>query len=401
MTCNRPLHNELNEAQHKAVHLKEGNYVIAATAGAGKTKVVTLRIEQLLQDGVDPSRIGAFTFTRDAAQEMQTRGNALGFPKELRIGTLHSLAYEILRTDGEFWGGKFKVDDQRQIYYQMKNIISREFRDRGMDVKVAASLIGLAKANCFSLHPELGDDHVASIKELFKRAADKPWLAPHYLDLYRKLEIARVTSGLIDYDDMLVLGWLTLLSDDDARTRWANKFDFVLVDEAQDSATVQNAIASMISGACNSLTQCGDVQQSLYAWRGAKPQEFVDFANKFQVVQLPINYRSTVQICNHASLLTRGCKWNVTGETIPHSNAVNDLQSVLAVEFHTPEDEAESIARDIADGIANGEQPKAYSILYRVVALLSTMEDALIKANVPYVVKSGATFYDQIGRAHV
>lgn len=732
MECNRQLHAELNEAQHLAVHLKEGKYVIAATAGAGKTKVVTLRIEQLLQDGVEPSRIAAFTFTRDAANEMQTRGNALGFPKELRIGTLHSLAYEILREDGEFWGGKFKVDDQRQIFYEMKNIISREYRDRGLDPKVASSLIGLAKANCLSLHPELADGNIDRVKELFKKHADKPWLAASYADLYRKLEVVRVNRGLIDYDDMLVLGWQTLITDTEAQNRWGAKFDYVMVDEAQDSATVQNGVACMLAMNCQNIAMVGDVQQcipageliktpagdvlienvnegdvvsavlggqltqktvtkkwitkhtkllefeteagrkfkctpnhvvfvqmdgdadehfvylmhkknvgwrvgrtrdgfahrrnspgrgaqeradrawiigggsladvsyleqalslryqiptrpyvarpgevisdedrkalfnefsngfkllsdlsldfnrpaylakatsndtricvnlamastsgysevsiessllpkatvvnysaaktrrncyrirrcftqyaealsfakrliielgaraylsermyfngnyfrpldaaqiqpgmnvlcsdgnelkldrvrkratklgdficydltidavanyfvgdvcvhnSLYSWRGAKPQEFVDFAKQYKVVQLPVNYRSTIQICKHATLLTKDRPWNVTGPTLPNPKSVDDLQSVLAVEFNTPEDEATSIVADIVDGLKHGAEPKDFAVLYRVVALLSTVEDALIKANVPYVVKSGATFYDR------
>lgn len=394
-TCTRDLHLKLNEHQHKAVHLDKGAHLLAACAGSGKTHVITLRIEQLLQDGVDPKKIGAFTFARDAAQEMQKRGNTLGYPEDLRIGTLHSLCYEILREDGEELGGKFAIDDKNQIYYTMKDLMSRNFRGVNLDPKVAQQLIGLAKADCLSMHPVNKGEDSEAILNLFKTKADKVWLARAYRDLFEQLENTKRTKGLIDFDDQLYLAWKLLTSSEAIREKWANRFEYLLIDEAQDSATVQNAVARMLAEKANNIMFVGDVQQSIYKWRGAKPEEFVALKNKFLVTPLPVNYRSTVEICKHATNLTKDAKWNITGPTLPHAAAISNLESIVAVEYLNPETEAEAIAEEILELQDSGVELGSIAILYRVVALLQPVETALLNKNIPYVVWSGATFYDR------
>lgn len=393
--CVRPLHENLNEQQHKAVHLNTGSYLMAACAGAGKTKVITLRIENLIATGVDPQKIGAFTFTRDAAKEMQKRGEALGYPENMRIGTLHSLCYEILRQDGAELGGNFAIDDKNQIYYMMKDLMSRNFRGVGLDPKAAQTLMGLAKADCLSMHPVNSGEDGNAILVLFKAKADKTWLARAYRDLFEQLEAAKRAKGLIDFDDQLYLAWKLLVTNSEVRDRWVNRFDYFLIDEAQDSSSVQNAVASILAESSKNIMMIGDVVQSIYSWRGAKPYEFVGFGKKFEVHRLPVNYRSTVEICRYASNLTKDADWNITGPTLAHPGAASDIASADAVEYLSPEDEAEGIANEIVDLQSEGVKLGNIAILYRVVNLLQPIETALLNNNIPYVVWSGATFYDR------
>lgn len=390
-TCTRTLHKTLNEWQHKAVHLKQGKHLLASCAGSGKTTTVIYRIEQLIHDGVDPSRIGAFTFAKDAAGEMQKRAKALGFPESLVISTLHSLCYTILTSAGN----NYAVDDKKQVYYLIKDNISRNFRGIGLDPKIAESIFGLAKSDCLSMHPFTKEMDADAIAALFKKKCDKQWLSIQYLKLFELVEAAKVQRNLIDYEDMLHLAWFTLVNDVVEREKWQARFDYFLIDEAQDSSTVQNAVADILTEHSQNSMRIGDCLQSLYAWRGAKPYEFVDFAKTHELHRLPVNYRSTIQICEAATTLTKDLTWNITGETIPHDGAPNDIASIVAVEYHDPDDEAKSIAMEVKDLIDNGIQPKSIAVLYRVTTLLQPVEQALLERNVPYVVWSGHTFYDR------
>jgi DNA helicase II / ATP-dependent DNA helicase PcrA len=390
-TCTRTLHKDLNEWQHKAVHLRDGKHLLAACAGSGKTKTIIHRIEQLIYDGVDPTRIGAFTFGKDAASEMQKRAKVLNFPETLSISTLHSLCYTILKDAGN----TAIVDDKNQIYYLTKDLIGRNFRGLTLDPKVATTLIALAKSDCISMHPWTKAVDVGAVTKLFKSKADKQWLTPQYVKLFEQLEAAKIPRNLIDYEDMLHLAWFALTSNEELRERWASRFDYFLIDEAQDSSTVQNRVADILSERSLNCMRCGDCLQSLYSWRGAKPLEFTDFSTSHELHRLPVNYRSTIQICEKATNLTKDLKWNITGETIPHSGATDDLSSILAVEYVDPVDEATSIATDIKDLIDTGTQPRSIAVLYRVATLLQPVEQALLEHNIPYVVWSGHTFYDR------
>lgn len=395
MECNRVIHAGLNTYQHEAVHLRDGRFVLAASAGAGKTSVVVLRVEQLIQDGIDPARIGAFTFAKDAATEMVERGRSLGFP-QLRIGTLHSLCYEIIRMHGLDWvRANVEVDDRGRIRMIMKIILDREYQDYGLDIGVAGQLIGLAKAACLSMHPALNRKDRAEVIRFFQEVAPQPWLAERYTNLYEAVEKERETRNLIDFDDMLILAYLTLSNSASAADFWSRRFDYVLIDEAQDNSLVQNRVAEVLMRNARSLMLVGDIQQAIFQFRGARPADFVAYANSFELKRLPINYRSTSEICMHATALTYGCLWNVTGATEPRPDAPSDPHSAIAVEYDTPEDEATGIAREIQALLIDGTEPRSIAVLYRVTALLPAIEEALIAARIPYVVWSGAVFYER------
>jgi DNA helicase II / ATP-dependent DNA helicase PcrA len=392
--CTRELHSKLNHYQHEVVHLKEGQYLVSACAGSGKSTVIVARTEQLIKDGVNPNKIGAFTFAKFAAGELQKKLKALEI-STVTVSTLHALCYNILREDGPHIGGNFAVDDKNLIFYQTKDFIQRTYKGSGLDPKVADSLFGLAKANCLSAHPiNEGQDKLAII-ELFKKLGDKPWLSDAYYNLFSDVEAWKVSKQLLNYDDMLYLSWLLLVDHEDIQAKWADKFEYFMIDEAQDSSTVQNAIARMLSKKSNSIMVVGDSLQSLYKWRGANPEEFVAFAKQYKVYKLPVNYRSTTDICAAATKLTDNLPWNITGTTIPHEKAITDPTSIIAKEYENPNDEAVGIVEQILDLHKNGHKFKDTAILYRISALLQPIEDALVTRKIPYVVWSGYTFYDR------
>ena len=395
--CTDPAHQALNVLQHQAVHAKDGRYLLAACAGSGKTRVVIQRIGQLLQEEVPPGSVGAFTFAKDAAQEMSNRSATLGFPRELRFGTLHSLCLEILRAHGAPWVGapEPRVDERNAVYYEMKRLMSAHYKEQNLDPGVASTLISLAKAQCLPVHPILEGQCKPDVLQLFKARADRSYLASVYLELYERTEQFRFSKGLVDYDDMLLLAWLTLNGSDEARNYWSLRFQYLMVDEAQDSSRVQNAVTDILASGYGNIMLIGDIQQSIYMWRGAVPREFVDYASKYTLLSLPINYRSTVEICQAATKLTAGCEWNVTGETVPHPGAVSDPNSVQAFVYDNPEAEAASIVEDIKNRLQAGSQPRDLAVLYRVTWLAYPIEEALMQAGIPYVVWSGMNFFER------
>lgn len=393
-TCTRELHKKLNNFQHEVVHQGAGQFLVSACAGSGKTTTLIDRIEQLILDGANPADIGVFTFAKDAANELQKRLKAIDL-KEVTASTLHSLCYSILREDGAHLGGDFMIDDKSLVFYQTKDFIGRMFRGSGLDVAVADALFGLAKAFCLSAHPINQDQDKEQIIELFKKVGDKPWLADAYYNLFKEVEAWKVYKRLIDYSDQLYLAWLLLVDNADIQDKWADKFKYLLIDEGQDSSTVQNAIGLILSKKHNNIMIVGDALQSLYKWRGANPEEFINFSKKFTTYKLPVNYRSTKEICTAATSLTKDLHWNITGETLAHALAPTNPESLLATEYENPDDEANAIAEEILRLHASGIEYKDTAVLYRLVSLLAPIENALAQRKIPYVVWSGYTFYDR------
>ena len=324
---------------------------------------------------------------------MTTRAALLGL-SNVRIGTLHSLCWEILQTDlsGKFGGPALELAESKLNFF-VKDTIEKDFRDQGLDFNEAQTVFRLAKAQGLSFHAEQQVQPTPAILAFFRKNVQKHWLAPSYVAVYRKLELFRAANRLMDYDDMLVLAYLFLLHDPSARLLWAARYEYVIVDEAQDSSAVQNAVVGILSETCKNIMHVGDICQSLYRWRGALPEEFVQHANTYEKLVLPVNYRSTQEVCKHATNLTAGETWNVTGPTLPHKDAQSDPASVVGIQYASPEKEALAIAGKIQKALDAGVPPKEIAILYRVTSLMPTIEEALLHAKIPYVVWSGATFY--------
>jgi ATP-dependent DNA helicase Rep len=385
----------LNSAQMEAVHHLGGPCLVLAGAGSGKTRVITHKIARLLEAGYAPGQIAAITFTNKAAQEMRERAKALVGPraaKNLVVSTFHSLGVRILRSEGARLGLKeqFSILDSDDVLGILKeaggssdNALARRWqwtislwKNQGLNADQAEA----AAAN--------DDERVAA--RVMKRYEER-------LTAYQA----------VDFDDLIGLPHKLLLRDEEARTKWQNTLRYVLVDEYQDTNAIQYEVLKSIVGDRAMFTAVGDDDQSIYGWRGATidnlrrlPQEYPNL----KVIPLEQNYRSTGHILRAANAvignnpkLFEKKLWSDLGDGEP----------VRVIECDNEEHEAErAVARiqslrgqggAIADAgrVADAVQLKDFAVLYRANHQARIFEKALRKANLPYKVSGGQSFFDR------
>jgi len=375
----------LNNAQMEAVQHLSGPCLVLAGAGSGKTRVITHKIARLLQAGYAPGQIAAITFTNKAAQEMRERAKSLigaRAAKHLVVSTFHSLGVRILRAEGARLGlkEKFSILDSDDVLGILK--------DAGGTTDVAMArrwqwTISLWKNEGLAsddVKPETDDDAVA--QKVMKRYEER-------LAAYQA----------VDFDDLIGLPYRLLKRDDEARATWQNTLRYVLVDEYQDTNAIQYELLKSIVGERGMFTAVGDDDQSIYGWRGATienlrrlPQEYT----ALKVIPLEQNYRSTGHILRAAnSVIGHNPKlfekklWSAFGDGEP----------VQLVECDNEEHEAERAVARIqairANGAADGVQFKDFAILYRANHQARVFEKALRKAELPYKVSGGQSFFDR------
>ncbi|KQU78327.1 ATP-dependent DNA helicase Rep [Rhizobacter sp. Root16D2] len=375
----------LNNAQMEAVQHLSGPCLVLAGAGSGKTRVITHKIARLLQAGYAPGQIAAITFTNKAAQEMRERAKSLigaRAAKHLVVSTFHSLGVRILRAEGARLGlkEKFSILDSDDVLGILK--------DAGGTTDVAMArrwqwTISLWKNEGLTsddVKPETDDDAVA--QKVMKRYEER-------LAAYQA----------VDFDDLIGLPYRLLKRDDEARATWQNTLRYVLVDEYQDTNAIQYELLKSIVGERGMFTAVGDDDQSIYGWRGATienlrrlPQEYT----ALKVIPLEQNYRSTGHILRAAN--------NVIGHNPKLFekklwSAFGDGEPVQLVECDNEEHEAERAVARIqairANGAADGVQFKDFAILYRANHQARVFEKALRKAELPYKVSGGQSFFDR------
>jgi len=369
----------------EAVQHLSGPCLVLAGAGSGKTRVITHKIARLLQAGYAPGQIAAITFTNKAAQEMRERAKSLigaRAAKHLVVSTFHSLGVRILRAEGARLGlkEKFSILDSDDVLGILK--------DAGGTTDVAVArrwqwTISLWKNEGLAsddVKPETDDDAVA--QKVMKRYEER-------LAAYQA----------VDFDDLIGLPYRLLKRDDEARATWQNTLRYVLVDEYQDTNAIQYELLKSIVGERGMFTAVGDDDQSIYGWRGATienlrrlPQEYT----ALKVIPLEQNYRSTGHILRAAnSVIGHNPKlfekklWSAFGDGEP----------VQLVECDNEEHEAERAVARIqairANGAADGVQFKDFAILYRANHQARVFEKALRKAELPYKVSGGQSFFDR------
>jgi len=375
----------LNNAQMEAVQHLSGPCLVLAGAGSGKTRVITHKIARLLQAGYAPGQIAAITFTNKAAQEMRERAKSLigaRAAKHLVVSTFHSLGVRILRAEGARLGlkEKFSILDSDDVLGILK--------DAGGTTDIAMArrwqwTISLWKNEGLAsddVKPETDDDAVA--QKVMKRYEER-------LAAYQA----------VDFDDLIGLPYRLLKRDDEARATWQNTLRYVLVDEYQDTNAIQYELLKSIVGERGMFTAVGDDDQSIYGWRGATienlrrlPQEYT----ALKVIPLEQNYRSTGYILRAAN--------NVIGHNPKLFekklwSAFGDGEPVQLVECDNEEHEAERAVARIqairANGAADGVQFKDFAILYRANHQARVFEKALRKAELPYKVSGGQSFFDR------
>ncbi len=375
----------LNDAQMQAVHHLGGPCLVLAGAGSGKTRVITHKIARLLEAGYAPGQIAAITFTNKAAQEMRERAKHLVGPraaKHLVVSTFHSLGVRILRAEGERLGLKpqFSILDSDDVLGILK--------DAG-----GSSDLALARRWQWTIslwkNQGLNSDQAEAAAE-----TDDDRVAARVMKRYEE----RLSAyQAVDFDDLIGLPHRLLLRDEEARTKWQQTLRYVLVDEYQDTNAIQYELLKSLVGEAALFTAVGDDDQSIYGWRGATidnlrrlPQEYPDL----KVIPLEQNYRSTGHILRAAnSVIGNNPKlfekklWSDLGDGEP----------VLLLECDNEEHEADrAVARIQALRGQGGEVAfRDFALLYRANHQARVFEKALRKANIPYKVSGGQSFFDR------
>jgi len=381
----------LNDAQRSAVLADEGPLLILAGAGSGKTKTLTHRIAYLIgEKKIWPNQILAVTFTNKAAREMRERlAGLLGQPNSRGfmpwMGTFHGICVRLLRQDGGAIGiqSNFVIydEDDRQglIKQAMKdlNITDKQIKPRA----VSAAISG-AKNEMVS--PE---DYEASANYPFQKSVAK---------IYSKYEKLRKTAGALDFDDLLLEVVRLFNENKDARNRWRDQFQYILIDEYQDTNAAQYAIVKSLVNTSQNICVVGDDWQSIYSWRGADFKNILNFERDFPgalVVKLEQNYRSTGAILEAAhNVISKNVErtdkklWTESGQGEP----------VQVHELYDEAEEARLVASRISAQTAIGaRKPNDFAVLYRTNAQSYILERALLQARVPYQIVGGVRFYDR------
>jgi DNA helicase-2/ATP-dependent DNA helicase PcrA len=378
----------LNPAQREAVLHFEGPMLVLAGAGSGKTRVLTTRIARLIEHhGVDPSRILAVTFTNKAAGEMRERiARLLGEePKGMWSGTFHAIGARILRTSAHHVGrtSSFTIYDEDDTLGVIKRIMEREgVPQKQWSPKVIAGLISDAK-NALVPPPEyekLAMDPVS-------RAAAK---------VYKQLEPTLRAGNAVSFDDLLVLPVQIFRKDENILARYRDRFQFILVDEYQDTNRAQFQFIKLLGSGHGNVVVVGDDDQSIYGWRGADIRNILDFEKEFtaaKLVRLEENYRSTPDILHVANA---AITQNVSrkGKTLRATRAAGEPVTLVAT--LDERDEADFVLEEIkARQTRENRGLNEFAVLYRTNAQSRALEDALRREAIPYRLVGSVRFYDR------
>ena len=388
------LLKDLNEPQREAVTTIEGPVMVIAGAGSGKTRALTYRVAYMIQEGIDPFSIMALTFTNKAAREMKERIMQLVNASDARnvwMGTFHSIFARILRIEAEKIGftPNFSIYDTDDS----KALITQILKDLNIDTKVyppkqVLSRISSAKSSLYSPEDYAND---AEIQEV-DRKSNKPLIA----QLFKLYNDRLHRANAMDFDDILYFTNILLRDNPDVLYKYQNHFKFILVDEYQDTNYAQYLIVKRIAALFENLFVVGDDAHSIYAFRGANIQNILNFKNDYpdyKLIRLEQNYRSTQNIVNASNSVIAHNKDQIKkkvwsdkekGELIGLIHANSDTEEGTMV--------ANSIfGYKMTRHLAN----KDFAILYRTNAQSRSMEEALRKQNIPYIIYGGLSFYDR------
>ncbi len=378
----------LNPAQREAVMHFEGPMLVLAGAGSGKTRVLTTRIARLIEHhGVDPSRILAVTFTNKAAGEMRERiSRLLGEePKGMWSGTFHAIGARILRAAAHHVGrtSSFTIYDEDDTLGVVKRIMEREgIPQKQWSPKVIAGLISDAKN---ALVPPAEYEKLAM--DPVSRAAAK---------VYRQMEPTLRAANAVSFDDLLVLPVEIFLRDEKTLARYRDRFQFILVDEYQDTNRAQFQFIKLLGSAHGNVVVVGDDDQSIYGWRGADIRNILDFEKEFtaaRLVRLEENYRSTpdiLHVANAAITQNIGRK----GKTLRATRAAGEAVTLVAT--LDERDEADFVLDEIKSRQTKESRGlNEFAVLYRTNAQSRALEDALRREAIPYRLVGSVRFYDR------
>lgn len=380
------IYDTLNEPQREAVLYTDGPLLILAGAGSGKTRVLTHRIAYLIDErGVNPWNILAITFTNKAAEEMRQRVDSLvSFGAEsIWVSTFHSACVRILRRfiDRLGYDNRFTIydtDDQKTLMKEVcrkVDIDTKVYKERNLLAAVSSAKNEMILPDEFELNAggDFGQLKIAKV--------------------YREYEAQLKANNALDFDDLLVKTVQLLETQPDVLEYYQERFRYIMVDEYQDTNTVQFRLVRLLAGKYRNLCVVGDDDQSIYKFRGANIRNILDFEHEFpdaHVVRLEQNYRSTGNILNAANGVIRNNR-NRKEKTLWTDNG--EGEKIQLRQFDTAFDEAEYIAEDIKKEVQEGASYNDSAVLYRTNAQSRLFEEKFIAMNIPYKIVGGINFY--------
>jgi len=379
------IQNSLNEAQRQAVEAPLRHQLILAGAGSGKTRVLTHRIAWLVsKEGLSPFEVLAVTFTNKAANEMRTRlESLLHMPtRQLWIGTFHGLSHKLLRAHHEEaqLPALFQImDSDDQLRMVRRSIQALNLDEDRFPPK---------EAQWFINHQKEEGLEVTEVQP-FDAKGDQ------LLKIYQTYQAACQKAGVIDFADLLLKSYKLLLKHDDLRAHYQNRFRALLVDEFQDTNTIQYAWLKLLAGLKGAVMIVGDDDQSIYGWRGARIENIQRFSKDFanaHVIRLEQNYRSTSNILKAANALIAQNTGRM-GKNLWTSGKDGELITIYA--GFNEQDEAYYIASRIREFKNHGFPLKSNAILYRSNAQSRVLEEILMQFGIPYRVYGGLRFFDR------
>jgi len=391
---NQQLLSQLNEAQRAAAAHMNGAMMVIAGAGSGKTRVLAYRIANLVQSGIDPFNILALTFTNKAAKEMKERIGKLVGDQEARniwMGTFHSIFARILRIECDRinYPRDFTIYDTTDAKSLVKDII----KEMGLDDKIykpgtVYNRISSCKNNLISPQDYLKDvDLIAD-----DRQTGKPKMA----EIYAKYDMRLFKSGAMDFDDLLFKTNVLLRDFPEVLHRYQHKFQFILVDEYQDTNFAQYLIVKQLGAVHENVCVVGDDAQSIYAFRGANIQNILNFRRdypEFAMYKLEQNYRSTKVIVEAANSIISKNKDQIKKQVWTDNEQGQPIRVHKAA---TDNDEGNFVSNQIfITKQEKGAAFKDFAILYRTNAQSRAFEEALRKLNIPYRIYGGLSFYQR------
>jgi len=409
----------LNKQQKQAFYHNDSPCLVLAGAGSGKTTVLTRRVARLLVEGMDPQHIFVATFTKKAADEMSDRLSALlgesgpAIVEKLWVGTFHSHCLRLLKTEWSILFGKagyFQIADEHWQKRVARGILGdKEWLppgaptppfglNIGYDFKSALGAVSAVKNRGFGVEDaeRAFRDHNPAMSDVTLAKLTKFWR--HYeMAKQAKFDVlSKKPSRRLDFDDLLIETLKLLQTNSSVLEKYQHQFRALLIDETQDTSSVQWEIARLLAGKRENLFIVGDIGQAIYSFRGADPRATIAQFNaaypKGEIIRLPINYRSTATIVRAANELIEQAgideKYRLHMDSSLGEGALPEF-----VEHETPEDEGAWIAQALKEHQENGGTLKECVILFRTNAYSRALEDACIQGGIPYRLEGALGFY--------
>jgi DNA helicase-2/ATP-dependent DNA helicase PcrA len=377
--------NELNQAQKEAATYIDGPLLILAGAGSGKTKTLTTRLAYLIGEvGIDPINTLTLTFTNKAASEMRTRALNLidsSCHSMPLLCTFHKFGLLFLKLHIEKLGRKntFNIIDSDD----QKRMIKAICKDLKIDLQTSFLVSEISRYKNILLEPKEVEEK-AELED-YKKASK----------VYTQYQKRLTENNLVDFDDLLALTYKILLENRDLRKATSQKYQYIMVDEYQDTNELQYQLLKLLASEHNNICVVGDDDQSIYGWRGANIKNILEFHNHFEgakVVKLEVNYRSTQQILDAANTLIEHNRKRLGKKLVSH---IGEGESVKLLHSIDEVYEANAIASEIKELISKGVNPNEIAVLYRINALSRSLEEGFTKASLAFKMIGGIRFYER------